>query len=181
MDYAAFKPSICHATCYCTSSFGLHVNWDVVFHSSLGGVGDAKLKILISIRGIRRTAHNISQTHCKPSSLSKCCSAEWLSSLSRCSCVASGLLASMRKTGGIPQAWDGLFVLPSREDATALTSLAAWGWGAALWSWGYLDGLMAAAATLLCSSTWFLTNCFPRYVGKSKSRFSTALERVHNL
>lgn len=31
------------------------------------------------------------------------------------------------KAGGIPRAWDGLVDLPSREDATALTSPAAWG------------------------------------------------------
>lgn len=119
--------------CYCTFIFlWLACQLGCGFPFFSWSAGDEKLKILISVREIGRTAGNTSQNHCKPSSLSKCCSAEWLSSFSRCSRVASGLLASVRKTGGIPQAWDGLVALLSREDATALTSLAAWGWRAVL-------------------------------------------------
>lgn len=139
------KLSISSVLCYCTIPFGLHVYWDVVYILLLGG-RRCKTEDLLFLWGIGRTAANIFWTHhCKPSSLSKCCSVEQLSSLC-CSCTGPG---NMRQNEGVPQTWYGLVDLPSRGHATALTSLAGWGRGAVFLSRECPDGCSSSSAVFL--------------------------------
>lgn len=131
------------------------------FCSLLLGDRRCKPKDLLFFWGVGRTAANIFWTHCKPSSLSDCCSVEQLSSLC-CSCTASG---SVRKNGGVPQTWYGIVDLPSREDATALTSLAGWGWGAVFLSRECPDGCSSCSAVFLSTE---LDGLFPTVHRKIK-------------
>lgn len=133
-----------------------------------------KTEYLLFLWGIGRTAANILWSHhCNPPPFLN--AALWNTFLPFAAVVQlQGVWDKMKE---YPKPGMGLLIFPAEMPQHWPHWLAG---GEVLCFWAG-NVLMAAAAALLCSSAWNLMNCFPRYVGKSRSQFSKALEWVHNL